>query len=78
MTDLAPCPCGEIPEKLCIATESGRWGQVTGYCCGAWSVEFRAGYKDLDDPECRARAEKAWNEAPRAKRATSEWVWWTR
>lgn len=41
--DLAPCPCGEIPEKLCIegAGLGRKHAMASGYCCGDWSIEFR-------------------------------------
>ena len=74
MTDRAPCPCGEVPEKLCISDPNGRWAYVSGYCCGEWRVEFRADYMTIGDTELEARAEKAWTAAPRPAKRTCEWT----
>jgi len=65
--DIKQCPCGEIPEKLCIsdAGQGGKWAMVSPYCCGEWSLEFRTSYTALDSDECMQYALQAWNEAPR-------------
>ena len=65
--EIAPCPCGEIPEKLCVqeAGPSCRWAMVNGYCCGDWHIEFRTNYEPLDSEENKRMAREAWNAAPR-------------
>lgn len=65
--DLAPCPCGEIPEALGIAPsgEGSKWAYVYGGCCGEWTVMFRTNYAALDSAECFGLAEEAWNAAQR-------------
>ena len=69
MTDeLAVCPCGQIPEKLCIdGLEPYRSrAMVSGYCCGEWNIEFRTNYAAHDSEEIMRRAREAWNAAPRS------------
>ena len=71
MTDeLAPCPCGEIPEKLCIegAGLGRKHAMASGYCCGDWSIEFRTNYEPHDSEEIMRRAREAWNAAPRGNK----------
>ena len=63
MHELARCPCGEIPERLCISPGGYNMSLVSGYCCGDWGIEFRDDRKSGND--LRALAEKAWNSAPR-------------
>lgn len=67
--DLAPCPCGEIPEKLCIegAGLGRKHAMVSGYCCGDWHIEFRTYYEPLDSEKIMRLAREAWNAAPRGK-----------
>ena len=66
---LKRCPCGKVPEELCIsdAGQGSKWAYVTGFCCGEWNIEFRTGYFDFASPECMDLAIQAWNEAPRAE-----------
>ena len=64
--ECAACPCGEIPERLCIVEQGGRWAMVAGACCGDWHVEFRTKYRAIGSPELTALALAAWNAAPRA------------
>ena len=66
--EIAPCPCGMTPDKLCItgAGQGGKWANVGGKgCCGEWEIEFRTDYYALDSDECMNNAIQAWNEAPR-------------
>ena len=67
--DLAVCPCGEIPEKLCVgeSASGSKWAMVNGYCCGEWNVEFRTYYEPLDSEKIMRLAREAWNAAPRGK-----------
>ena len=46
LDDLAVCPCGQVPEKLCVqeGSQGYKWGLVNGYCCGEWNIEFRTNY----------------------------------
>jgi len=64
--ELKPCPCGEMPERLCINRDHDRtkWAHVCGSCCGFWEIEFRAQYAP-PGPELDALALEAWNDAPR-------------
>ena len=64
--ELAPCPCGQIPEKL-IVDDSGhaRCALVAGYCCGEWAIGFRTNRSKFDSEENIRRARVAWNAAPR-------------
>jgi len=66
---LKPCPCGQIPSRLVISYsgQGEKWAYVRGECCGIWEIEFRTQYNDLASPECKALADKAWDEAPRGK-----------
>ena len=68
MEELKPCPCGETPKELSIsdAGQGGKWANVSGDCCGEWTIEFRTTYKALDSAECMRLAIEAWNESPRA------------
>jgi hypothetical protein len=70
MTDeLAPCPCGEIPEKLIVDGPEiyKSLAMVSGYCCGKWHIEFRTYYAPLDSEKILRLAREAWNAAPRGK-----------
>ena len=63
------CPCGQIPDHLIIAEgQCSKWAYVSGVCCGEWNVEFRTGYRALDDPKLMEEAIDEWNEAKRSKR----------
>lgn len=68
--ELAPCPCGEIPEKLCIegAGLGRKHAMASGYCCGDWHIEFRTNYEPHDSEEIMRRAREAWNAAPRGNK----------
>ena len=62
-----PCPCGEVPTDLIVRLARGaKHGEVSGNCCGYWSLEFRAGYPKTE-AEALMIATKAWNDAPRGK-----------
>ena len=65
---IKPCPCGKTPEQLLIYDQGhgGKWGHVSGGCCGEWEIEFRANYLDYESDECMQLAIAAWNAAPRA------------
>ena len=65
---LKPCPCGKIPEELCIdGDRTYKWAYVYGSCCGEWNIEFRSGYNDANSKQCMDLATEAWNKAPRKK-----------
>lgn len=65
-TEIAVCPCGQVPEKL-IVDDSGhaRCALVSGYCCGEWAIGFRTNRSKFDSEENIRRARVAWNAAPR-------------
>lgn len=64
-TDLLVCPCGEKPSKLSISeTLSGKWIDVSGDCCGEWSIETRNSYA-TGIPQMN-NAIRGWNMSPRA------------
>ena len=65
--ELAACPCGEIPEKLCVepALYGSSYAMVNGYCCGEWNIEFRTNNAAHGSEENIRRAREAWNAAPR-------------
>lgn len=66
MPELKRCPCGEIPEHLCIeGPDYSKYAYVAGSCCGMWSVEFRNQYARIPGDEAMQRAVEAWNAAPR-------------
>ena len=67
MTDLQPCPCGKVPEKLeVIEGKYPQWATVGGTCCGEWSVDLRLGPGcDAADKEAMALATAEWNNATR-------------
>lgn len=69
MTDLALCPCGEVPKRLVVVfaaaeTVNGEWAFVHGSCCKTWKILFRN--------ELNPR--KAWNAAPRPAKRTCTWT----
>ena len=76
-SELLPCPCGKVPESLCIQDDSmaGKWCVVSGSCCGEWATEFRANYAAVDSDECKELARKAWNAAPRAPLDLTDMEW---
>jgi len=66
MTELARCPCGNIPDRLCIEDDlRPKWARVAGSCCNEWWIEFRNDYHEVGSDESMQRAVRAWNEAPR-------------
>ena len=67
--EIAPCPCGQVPEKLCVqeAGQGSKWAMVSGYCCGDWHIEFRTNYAAHGSKESNRLAREAWNAAPRGK-----------
>ena len=71
MSEIKRCPCGQVPSKL-ITTGHTRpkWAYVNGDCCGAWEVEFRNSYKELNSAASNRLALDAWNEAPRSSAET--------
>ena len=63
--NLKPCPCGKTPDSIGVM-ENGygsKYALAVPDCCGDWTLDFNTGYKSGD--ELKARAEKAWNNAPR-------------
>jgi hypothetical protein len=65
MTELARCPCVEIPDSLFITDGATyRWRHVSGQCCNEWIIEVRVG--SATGEEAETICEKAWNSAPRA------------
>ena len=65
MSELKACPCGKVPDELCVIEgETCRWRKVSGDCCGVWEIEFRV-YSN-DTKEINQDALAAWNAAPRA------------
>ena len=66
LPDLKPCPCGKVPKMLMIqCQERAKYGQMTGDCCGEWTIEFKNGYES-DKQVSLNKAVEAWNGAPRA------------
>ena len=64
MKKLKQCPCGEFPQSLNIEDKlSGKWIEVSGMCCGEWTLETRNNYA-IDD-ERDDNAALAWNSAQR-------------
>ena len=62
---LKPCPCGETPQSLIIMDKlCGKWIEVSGMCCGEWTIETRNNYATGDERDDNAAI--GWNEAPRA------------
>ena len=66
---LRKCPCGGIPESLCLShSVSGyQWAFLTPTCCNSWCVEFKTNGLSIDDPKCIDLATMAWNNNPRDK-----------
>lgn len=62
---LAPCPCGKVPSVLVVdVLPGGKYGTVTGNCCGEWSVEFRNGFEQNQDAVME-KGKQGWNDASR-------------
>lgn len=62
---LKPCPCGVVPRMLMInCADRAKYGQMTGDCCGEWTVDFKNGYAS-DKQVTQLKAVTAWNDAPR-------------
>jgi len=72
MSELLPCPCGEIPTALNItdANQGSKWAFASGNCCGEWTIEFRTQYRPIDGREVKHLAYVAWNDSPRG---TPQW-----
>lgn len=69
---LGPCPCGKTPMGLFIEMpERGKYGRTMGDCCAEWQVEFRNGFT-ADQDETLAKAQRAWNNAPRVPLAAGQ------
>lgn len=68
VSDLKPCPCGKIPERLIVHAEHScpKWAWVTGSCCDGWGLEFRNDYAWAGTPEQMEKATEAWNTMERA------------
>ena len=68
MYQIKSCPCGESEDIGVFHDADGsKWANVTGTCCGMWSVEFRTLYNQpgKDDDALMVLAIEAWNSAPR-------------
>jgi len=71
MSELARCPCGEIPDGLIIrGYDNGtKYARVFGACCGFWSGEFYSDQLDIkfegENEKSRKLAIQAWNNAPK-------------
>ena len=68
MSEIKPCPCGVVPEKLFVSQgDTYRWARASAGCCGVWEIEFRRPSRalELDGPEVQAAAIIEWNAAPR-------------
>lgn len=65
MNELAPCPCGAIPECISVQENGQGWKYMLAVpsCCGEWLLEFHTHYKSGE--ELIELAERAWNSAPR-------------
>jgi len=65
--NLRCCPCGEIPTKLYTSDirDRNKWINVSGNCCGKWTVEFKASYHSDESMKLAIEAVDAWNKAPR-------------
>ena len=61
------CPCGRPIDNLLISEggDSGKYGFVSGDCCGEWNIEFRLNYEHILSKQAKESALKAWNNAPR-------------
>lgn len=67
MTELKPCPCGQIPESLSVSAGSTyRWRYVSGLCCNEWIIEARVTHGS-GDVNVYEECVRAWNSAPRGK-----------
>ena len=64
-SELKPCPCGQVPERLYILEDKVKWNTVQAGCCGDWVLEFRANWLHHKDPECMELAIAEWNRAKR-------------
>ena len=68
MSLIKPCPCGKIPNNLCIAEGSTyRWRLISGDCCGEWMIESsRIDYQATDE-QILKQCTDDWNGASRGK-----------
>jgi hypothetical protein len=68
METLRRCPCGEIPESICIQVFHGpKETRVFAYpsCCSVWHVELNVSNIDIFSINRIKLAIDAWNNAPR-------------
>ena len=66
MPKLKMCPCGKIPEKLCLGRGTiGFYAYAYADCCGDWQIEFKAKYEHYESDACMELAVKAWNNVKR-------------
>lgn len=74
LRELAPCPCGKTPAGLVVQGDGGseKWAQVSGNCCGEWSIEFRNQYAPIPGDESMSLAVSAWNDATRSQPEKAE------
>ena len=63
MSDLKPCPCGKVPEKLYVHQIEGPYYFTYGSCCMRWRTPFAV--YDGETPE--QKSDEIWNEAPRGE-----------
>ena len=63
MTELKPCPCGKMPEKLLISEGSTfRWRYVEGDCGCGWMFETRINtMRKASGQEDYEECVEAWN-----------------
>lgn len=70
---LKPCPCGQVPASLLRYYDSfNARHEVRGSCCGAWAIQFNLPAAHFGLDSLIARADAAWNAAPRAMKTRAE------
>lgn len=63
---LQPCPCGKVPDELCIEADYGsQWARVGGNCCHEWQIGCHTPNRYDNSNELKKLAIDAWNKAPR-------------
>lgn len=79
MTNLKPCPCGEVPTELLwnlYDEHNDAHFEIFGHCCGKWAITpsfdgiLREVYYECDDAEDESFQDvlrDLWNAAPRGK-----------